>query len=249
MYEDYLMHYRTKGSKNGYTKYPDKYTPIGEKAKSIYDTVKNTDTYNTVKDTATNAFTNAKDFMQNTPLNSLSEKQISDNLYKMYRNNGWRYKGPKATTEDDYFTFMKRDLLERADKLDSKIDRYRANDYAERISRFLDATGMRDTNPKDVLGKIKDAITGKEVTGENQKYAKAVADFLLPTDRKRQANLDDNFVDFVAKDIGDRYNAATNNIKKKIKEKLTSKRALKFGKRFVKRGAKKIASMIGEYLQ
>ena len=155
----------------------------------------------------------------------------------------------KATTEDDYFTFMKRDLLERADKLDSKIDRYRANDYAERISRFLDATGMRDTNPKDVLGKIKDAITGKEVTGENQKYAKAVADFLLPTDRKRQANLDDNFVDFVAKDISDRYNAATNNIKKKIKEKLTSKRALKFGKRFVKRGAKKIASMIGEYLQ
>lgn len=32
LYENYLMHYRTKGSKNGYTKYPDKYTPVGEKA-------------------------------------------------------------------------------------------------------------------------------------------------------------------------------------------------------------------------
>ena len=32
LYENYLMHYRTKGSKNGYTKYPGKYTPIGEKA-------------------------------------------------------------------------------------------------------------------------------------------------------------------------------------------------------------------------
>ena len=32
MYENYLMHYRTPGSKNGYTKYPGKYTPIGEKA-------------------------------------------------------------------------------------------------------------------------------------------------------------------------------------------------------------------------
>lgn len=32
MYENYLMHYRTKGSKNGYTKYPGKYTPVGEKA-------------------------------------------------------------------------------------------------------------------------------------------------------------------------------------------------------------------------
>ena len=32
MYENYLMHYRTPGSKNGYTKYPDKYTPVGEKA-------------------------------------------------------------------------------------------------------------------------------------------------------------------------------------------------------------------------
>jgi hypothetical protein len=30
-YDNYLMHYRTKGSKNGYTKDPD-YTPVGEKA-------------------------------------------------------------------------------------------------------------------------------------------------------------------------------------------------------------------------
>lgn len=32
LYENYLMHYRTPGSKNGYTKYPGKYIPIGEKA-------------------------------------------------------------------------------------------------------------------------------------------------------------------------------------------------------------------------
>lgn len=38
MYENYLMHYRTKGSKNGYTKYPGKYIPIGEKANPrLYD--------------------------------------------------------------------------------------------------------------------------------------------------------------------------------------------------------------------
>lgn len=31
-YDNYLMHYRTKGSKNGYTKDPD-YTPVGERAR------------------------------------------------------------------------------------------------------------------------------------------------------------------------------------------------------------------------
>jgi hypothetical protein len=34
VYGNYLMHYRTKGSKNGFSKYPW-YTPIGEKAKGI----------------------------------------------------------------------------------------------------------------------------------------------------------------------------------------------------------------------
>lgn len=34
-YDNYLMHYRTKGSKNGYTKDPD-YTPVGEKARDDY---------------------------------------------------------------------------------------------------------------------------------------------------------------------------------------------------------------------
>ncbi len=31
-YDNYLMHYRTKGSKNGYTKDPD-YNPVGERAR------------------------------------------------------------------------------------------------------------------------------------------------------------------------------------------------------------------------
>lgn len=34
-YDNYLMHYRTKGSKNGYTKDPD-YTPVGERARGDY---------------------------------------------------------------------------------------------------------------------------------------------------------------------------------------------------------------------
>lgn len=36
MYENYLMHYRTKGALNGETKYPGKYTPIGKKAREDY---------------------------------------------------------------------------------------------------------------------------------------------------------------------------------------------------------------------
>lgn len=37
MYENYLMHYRTPGSKNGYTKYPGKYQPVGQKAQYVDD--------------------------------------------------------------------------------------------------------------------------------------------------------------------------------------------------------------------
>jgi hypothetical protein len=48
-----LKHYRTKGSRNGYTKYPGKYNPIGEIAKginSIFDGAKRRQ--NSVEDTA-----------------------------------------------------------------------------------------------------------------------------------------------------------------------------------------------------
>lgn len=221
MYEDYLIHYRTPGSKNGYTKYPDKYTPVGTKAKPTVSGAKNVTTW---------------------PSDKTSEEKMADNIYNTFRTYGVHYQGPKATTEDDFKTFMKRDLSERADALIGKLERYKANDYAERISKFLDTAGLRNISIRDIPNKIKNA------SNDTQKYAKAVADFLLPTDRKRQANLDDNFVDFVAKDIGDRYNAATNNIKKKIKEKLTSKKALGSYKRFVKRGAKKIANMIQDWL-
>lgn len=34
IYSDYLMHYRTKGSRNGYSKDPN-YTPVGEKAQGV----------------------------------------------------------------------------------------------------------------------------------------------------------------------------------------------------------------------
>lgn len=40
IYSDYLMHYRTKGSRNGYSKDPN-YTPIGQKARLNPEIVKN----------------------------------------------------------------------------------------------------------------------------------------------------------------------------------------------------------------
>lgn len=49
MYENYLMHYRTPGSKNGYTKYPGKYTPVGEKAQYIDDEYRKNLEYNSRK--------------------------------------------------------------------------------------------------------------------------------------------------------------------------------------------------------
>ena len=36
IYDNYLMHYRTKGSRNGYSKDPN-YTPIGQKAEGTFD--------------------------------------------------------------------------------------------------------------------------------------------------------------------------------------------------------------------
>lgn len=49
MYENYLMHYRTPGSKNGYTKYPGKYQPVGQKAQYVDDEYRKNIEYNTKK--------------------------------------------------------------------------------------------------------------------------------------------------------------------------------------------------------
>lgn len=247
VYSEYLMHSGRKGMKWGRNIYQPDYKPVGKLAsanKSEYKLGSVTSTIDRVyQDTHANNSESIYDKISD-------EKKLADNLYKTFDKTRLRYKGPKATLDDDFKTFMKRDIGERIDKFLDKRARERADDYAERINKLINSKGLQTERillKSDKPASAVNYITKHLKTDEDlQRYGKAIVDFLIPTDRKRTAKVDDSFGDFMRKDIHDRFNASTNNLKKKIKKKLTSKKTIRKTKKLVQKGAKKIAELLSD---
>ena len=197
VYNNYLMHYRTKGSRNGYSKDPN-YTPVGQKAKLEYK---------------------------------------------------------RPTDEGGFFEFMGKDVARRFKNRLKSFSDDKKKDLQERVNNL-----KKDLTTESYMAKhnpegLSDYVADKARTPEGKKhYAKAIMDYVMPTDRKRTAELNDDFFDFMRHDIVDRRNAKLNNIKKKIKKKITSAIGSKSGSRIinratnrlVRRGAQKVAQILNE---
>ena len=197
IYQNYLMHYRTKGSRNGYTKDPN-YTPVGKRAKI-------------------------------------------------------EYKSP--VDEGGFFEFMGKDIADRFKKRFKSFAKDRRRDLQERVNNL-----KKDLTTETYLAKhnpngLSDYVAEKARTPEGKKkYAKAIMDYVMPTDRKRMAANEDDFFDFMRHDIVDRRNEKLNSVKKKLKNKIANVIGSKSGSRIinrvtnrlVRRGAQKVAKLLNE---
>lgn len=251
---DYLIHFRTKGSKNGYTKYPGKYNPIGEKAKGISPI---SDLISGGKEKLRQIGEKVEDKVNQRLTSSFGVNEIKTELRKRANkaiNSAetnanskidtaiQTYGKRKASDNDSFVDFMKNDIQDRIN--DSKKS---ANSMAKSMVKkggdYLRDTANRavdDERTSEVIRKIlkKNYKNIKNVDDDvlrsvldpkvRKKYTNIALDAALPTYDKRKASDNDNALEFLKNDIKDRANDATKKFKSKASKKIqeTMDRAL-----------------------
>lgn len=230
---DYLIHYRTAGSKNGFTKYPDKYKPVGEKASNkkfnpIGDLIssgreKLKEIGNKVEDRVTKGLTvNLGPSEIRKEITGRVNNKVDSAVNRIQRNN------PRvASTEDSFKEFMANDIY---DRLNDKINKgvRKTGDYIKNTTnrmvndeRFTEEmrkhlkNNYKDTNniESDIIKSLADSKTRK-------KYTNIALDAAIPTYKGSKASTEDSFKDFIKNDLRDRANENTKELKSKVSSKI-----------------------------
>ena len=248
---NFLIHYRTPGSKNGFTKYPGKYKPIGQKANPIGDLIssgkeKLKEVGQKVEDRVQRQLTTGfgvnevkKELRKraNAAIGS-AETNANNKIDSTIKTYGKR----KAGNDDSFMDFMKNDIQDRIN--DSKKSANKsAKSLVKKGGDYLRTTANRaidDERTSEVMRKIlkKNYKNIKNVDANvlrsvldpktREKYTNIALDAAVPTYDKRKASDKDTPLEFLKNDIQDRANEATKKVKTKASKKIqdTMNRAL-----------------------
>lgn len=129
------------------------------------------------------------------------------------------YKGSKATTEDNFTTFIKNDIKDRLNKKIEESKKNAVNSFSKKANAFL-----TDSRVQKNLKKFRqnpESIKNIDVTSA-KRIGEAALDAAIPTYEKSKAKLDDDLITFIKNDIKDRKNNVVKKGKNKVK-KLMSK--------------------------
>lgn len=208
MYENYLMHYRTPGSKNGYTKYPGKYQPVGQKAQYVDDEYRKNLEYNS----KTNSYSTTT-----TPSSN------SSNIYKSNGPTTFTYDPNSGKTVPTNRPLTKREQLayntrvaQKNSEIRSKFGPLKSAIIESAIGGFYDKRTGKSEDIESVAREFIDPQYAQEAKDnrdfsikrqiKNSSAAQIGADI---ADRaKRGASNAKDFGGFMAKDIASRAKSA-----------------------------------------